>query len=117
MAGDRIANSERPHRASDVLDLLFAHVLEGEVSPVADLVAHYPADADPPPGSAKASRRAVMFTPSPKMSSPSAITSPRLIPTRNSIRFSVGTDVFRSAIPRCTCAAQRTASTTLANSA
>ena len=36
-----------------------------------------------PPGSARASIRAATFTPSPKMSCSSTITSPRLIPTRN----------------------------------
>ena len=35
------------HRPRDVLDLLLAHVLEGEVELVAHLVAHDPADADP----------------------------------------------------------------------
>src|SRR5215469_8701682 len=42
--------------------------------------------------------------------------SPRLIPMRNSMRWSDGTSTFRSAISRCTSTAQRTASTTLANS-
>jgi len=58
-----------------------------------------------------------MFTPSPNMSSLSAMTSPRLMPMRNSIRFSDGLPSLRSAMPRCTSTAQRTASTTLANSA
>jgi hypothetical protein len=41
-----------------------------------------------PPGSAIPSSRAAIFTPSPKMSSPSKMTSPRLIPMRNSMRRS-----------------------------
>ena len=69
-----------------------------------------------PPGSASASRRAATLTPSPKMSRPSRMMSPRLMPMRNSIRFSSGTAVLRSVIPCCTSTAQRTASTTLANS-
>ena len=34
------------HRPGDVLDPLLAAVFEGDVEPVADLVAHHPADAD-----------------------------------------------------------------------
>jgi len=36
-----------PHRPRDVLDLLLAHVLEGDFKLVAHLVAHHPADAEP----------------------------------------------------------------------
>jgi hypothetical protein len=50
------------------------------------------------------------------MSRPSRMISPRLIPMRNSIRRASGTGALRSAIPCCTSTAQRTASTTLANS-
>ena len=39
-----------------------------------------------PPGSASASSRAAMLTPSPKMSSPSMTMSPRLMPTRYTMR-------------------------------
>src|SRR5438270_304786 len=46
-----------------------------------------------PPGSANASSRAATFTPSPKMSCSSTITSPRLIPTRNSILLRRGARV------------------------
>jgi hypothetical protein len=70
-----------------------------------------------PPGSASASRRAAILTPSPKMSPSSTMTSPRLTPMRNLMRRSSGTSGSRSIIPRWTSAAQRTASTTLANSA
>jgi len=45
------------------------------------------------------------------------ITSPRLTPTRMSMRPSSGTPAFRLAISRCTATAQATASTTLTNSA
>ena len=41
-----------------------------------------------PPGSASASSRAATLTPSPKMSSPSAMTSPTLTPMRNLMRRS-----------------------------
>src|SRR6516164_1381273 len=51
------------------------------------------------------------------MSSCSAITSPRLIPTRKVVRLSSAVSALRSAIARCTSAAHRTASTTLENSA
>ena len=70
-----------------------------------------------PPGSASASSRAATFTPSPKMSCSSAITSPRFTPIRSLIRRSSGISGSRSSIPRCTSTALRTASTTLANSA
>ena len=43
-----------------------------------------------PPGSAMLSSRAAIFTPSPRMSSPSMRMSPRLIPIRNRIRRSSG---------------------------
>ena len=43
-----------------------------------------------PPGSASASRRAATLTPSPKMSSSSTMTSPRLMPMRNLMRRSSG---------------------------
>jgi hypothetical protein len=67
-----------------------------------------------PPGSARASRRAVTLTPSPKMSSPSTMTSPRLMPIRKSISISGGTAEFRSAMPRWISTAQRTGKATLA---
>jgi hypothetical protein len=69
-----------------------------------------------PPGSHSASRRAAMFTPSPKMSSPSMMMSPRLMPIRNTIRLSSGSSALRVAIARWIATAQATASTTLANS-
>src|SRR6516165_11400055 len=51
------------------------------------------------------------------MSSPSTMTSPRLIPTRKAIRVAVGRPAFRAANSFCTSIAERTASTTLGNSA
>src|SRR5215472_5200417 len=66
-----------------------------------------------PLGSASASSRAATFTPSPKMSCSSTITSPRLTPSRNSIRLPAEVLAFLSLIPRCVLTAQRTASTTL----
>ena len=53
-----------------------------------------------PPGSASASRRAATLTPSPKMSSPSAITSPRLTPTRNLIFCPSGLSVDDALVER-----------------
>src|ERR1700730_19369122 len=70
-----------------------------------------------PPGSARASSRAATLTPSPNMSCSSTITSPRLTPMRKVMRLSSGVSALRSAIPRWTSAAHRTASTTLENSA
>jgi len=51
------------------------------------------------------------------MSCSSTITSPTLMPTRNSMRFCGGVPAFLSVIPRWTSTAQRTPSTTLGNSA
>jgi hypothetical protein len=48
-------------------------------------------------------------TPSPQMSSPSMITSPRLTPIRKVMRWSSGVSVLRSSIARCSSSAQRTA--------
>ena len=101
-----------PHRPRDVLDLLLAQILEGEIELVAHLVPNTRL-TQIPPGSASAFSRAATFTPSPKMSCSSTITSPRLIPMRNLIRCSGGTSGLRSIIPRWTSTAQRTASTTL----
>ena len=77
-----------PHRPLDVLQRLLAHVLEGEVEPVADMVAHRCRRWRCRPARAMPSRRAATLTPSPKMSSPSTMTSPRLTPMRNSMRRS-----------------------------
>src|SRR2546430_8205411 len=44
-SGDR--NAIDAHWAGDVLDLLIAHVIEGEIELVPHLVAHHSADADP----------------------------------------------------------------------
>jgi hypothetical protein len=80
------------------LDALLAPVLERVRELISDLVSRHPRDVDP--AGLGERLRAATFTPSPKMSSSSAITSPRLIPTRNSIRSSGGVVAFRSAIPR-----------------
>jgi hypothetical protein len=42
-----VRNAVDPHWPGDVLDLLIAHVLEGEIEFVAHLIADDPADADP----------------------------------------------------------------------
>jgi len=72
-------------------------------------------DTQIPPGSANASRRAAMLTPSPKMSPSSTTMSPTLMPMRNSMRLSAGTVALRSVMPACTSDAQFRASTTLPN--
>ena len=92
------------------------HVLEFDRQPVADLVVHRARDAD----AARLRQRlqsggdvdAVA-----QMSPPSTMTSPRLMPMRNWISRSSAVPALRSSIARCTSMAQRTASTTLANSA
>jgi len=61
-----------------------------------------------PPGSARVWSRSETLTPSPWMSSPSTITSPRLMPMRNASRRSGSIPVFRSASARWTSMAQRT---------
>jgi len=69
-----------------------------------------------PPGSHKASRRAAILTPSPKMSSPSMMMSPTLMPMRKTIRSSSATSALRLTMPRWITTAHPTASTTLPNS-
>ena len=69
-----------------------------------------------PPGSASPSRRAAMFTPSPRMSSPSITISPRLMPARYWMRRSLGAPASVSAIARWIRTALSSASTTLPNS-
>jgi len=69
------------------------------------------------PGWASASSRAAMLTPSPKMSSPSMITSPRLTPIRSSRRRSGGIGSLIEREARCISTAQFSASTTLEKSA
>ena len=61
-------NTIGAHRPRDVLDLLLAEILEGEIELVADLVAAQRRLTQIPPGSASASSRAAILTPSPKMS-------------------------------------------------
>ena len=61
-------------------------------------------DADPAPGSAKASRRAATLTPSPKMSSSSMMMSPRLTPMRKT-----SSSWVRSGNLRCTGSAPQAA--------
>jgi len=65
------------------------------------------------PGSASASSRAAMLTPSPKMSAPSTITSPRLTPIRSSRRRSGGMGSLMMRATCCASTAQLSASTTL----
>jgi hypothetical protein len=69
-----------------------------------------------PPGSAEPASRAATLTPSPKMSPSSTMTSPILMPMRNSMRWSGGRGALLAAKTACTSAEQRSASTMLANS-
>ena len=69
-----------------------------------------------PPGVANASRRAATLTPSPYTSSASTMTSPRWTAIRKLMRWGSSRLAFRCAMASCTKTAQRTASTTLANS-
>ena len=64
MAVPSVANPVDPHRPGDVLDLLLAQILEDEGQPVADVVMDRTGD-EHPAGSARASSRAAMLTPSP----------------------------------------------------
>ena len=70
-----------------------------------------------PAGWASASSRAAMLTASPKRLSSVTITSPRLIPTRNTICLSSGMSSLSEAIRSCISTAQRVAFTGLENSA
>jgi hypothetical protein len=85
--GGTISDPVDPHRPGDVLDLLLAQILERAIKPIPDLIAHNPADADPAGlGQRLQTRRDVH--PIAEDVFPSAMTSPRLIPMRNSIRSS-----------------------------
>ena len=66
-----------------------------------------------PPGSAKPSRRAATFTPSPRMSPSSTMMSPMLMPMRKAMRRSSGSAASRSATPFWIATAHSTASTAL----
>ena len=77
------------HRPGDVLELLLAHIVEGDRQLFADLLAHRRADADPARLGEPLSRAATL-TPSPKMSPPSTMMSPTLMPMRKSMRPLVG---------------------------
>ena len=70
-----------------------------------------------PPGSAKASSRAAILTPSPKMSSPLTMTSPILMPILNSILRSSGSPALRALSAPWISMAHSTDSNELTNSA
>ena len=72
-------------------DLLVADILEAHIETPMHLLTHRSRDADAA-GSASASSRAATLTPSPAMSLPSTMMSPKLIPMRNSMRSSDGFD-------------------------
>ncbi len=70
-----------------------------------------------PPGSARDSRRAAIFTPSPSKLPPATTMSPKLIPIRNCIGNWLDVSGSEPFSPCCIATAHRTASTALANSA
>ena len=114
--GSRVdADAVGVHRSRDVLDLLLAHVLEGEAQLVAHLVAHHAADADAaglgqgfqPRGDVDAIAEDVVAVDDDVA---------EIDADAELDALSAGTPALRSAMPRCTSTAQRTASTTLANS-
>src|SRR6516164_4889172 len=74
-----------PHWECNVLDVLLAELLEGKGNLVADLIIHCPGNANRARlGKRFQARRNI--DPSPKMSSSSTMTSPRLTPMRNLMR-------------------------------
>ena len=108
-------DGEDAHRPGDVLDLLLAQILERDIELVADFVAHDPADAD-------AARLGQPFQPRRDIDAVAedvAVLDDDVAQVDADAELDapvLGTPAFRSAIPRCTSTAQRTASTTLANS-
>jgi hypothetical protein len=106
---------EYANRPSNILDSLLAAVLEGEVEFVAHLVAHDPADADP-------ARLRQGFKPRRDIDAiaenvPAVNDDVAEVDADAKLdRRPAGTAALRTAISRCTSTAQRTASTTLANS-
>ena len=102
-------------RPGDVLDLLRAEVLEGEAQLVEDLVAHDAADADAAGfGQRLQPRRDVDAIAEDVVAVDDDVAD---IDADAELDALVGgTPALRSAMPRCTSTAQRTASTTLANS-
>ena len=106
-----------PHRPGDVLDALLAHVLERVRQPVADLVAHRAGDADAAGlGQRLQPRRDIDAVAEDVvvLGDDVAEIDADAKPACAAPRANRGS---RSSIARCTSAAQRTASTTLANSA
>ena len=100
----------------NVLHLLLAQILEGDQPMLAHMIAHAARHAYAS-GSASDSSRAAMLTPSPKMSPSLTMTSPTLMPIRNSMRRSGGSLAFSCGSASCDFTAQSTAATTLPNSA
>jgi hypothetical protein len=100
------------HRPRDVLDLLLAQILKDKGESIAHLIMDGIGDEHPagigqrfdPCGDVDAVAIEVVAL------------NERLMPMRSSMRLSAAVSVSRSGIACCTSAAQRTASTTLANS-
>src|SRR6516162_3871215 len=101
------------HRSGNVLERLVAQILEGEIKLTRGILLHARGDTD-------AAGLGQCFEPCSDVhpvSPSSTTTSPTLMPIRNSMRLSVFIAALRSAMTACTSVAQRSASTTLLNSA
>jgi hypothetical protein len=109
-------HGKHPQRAGDIFEALCAEIIESDID-LAHSIRMHPAGNADAAGLGQPFEPCGEVDPSPKMSPSSTMMSPWWMPKRNSIRFSAGTSALRSPIARCTSTAQRTASTTLANSA
>ena len=103
-------------RPGDVLELLLAHVLEGQIELVAHLIAHTSSEMQIPPGSASLRAAPRYSRHRQRCRRSSMMMSPTIDADAKLDALSAGTPALRSAMPRCISTAQRTASTTLANS-
>src|SRR4051812_6380636 len=103
-------------RLGHVLDRMAGQIDDAMRQPAGDMLERG-AERQMPPGSASASIRAAMFTPSPNRSPPWIMTSPTWMPIRNSRRRSTEISLLASASRCCTATAHSTAFTALANSA
>jgi len=105
-------NRKHVHWPGDILDLPLAHVVEDEIELAADFIAYDPADANAA-GLGQSLQAGGEIDPVAEYVAPVANDVAWCTPMRNSMRFSAGTSMLRSAMPRCISAAQRTALTTL----
>jgi hypothetical protein len=105
-------NAVDAHRPCDVLDLPYTQILKAEIELVADLAAHDPGDAD-------AARLGQGFETSRDIDAVPVgvvLVDDDVAEIDADAELDAGTLSLRNAISRCSSTAQRTASTTLANS-